>query len=65
MSVKSSPRTWLLLLLAVVLSGIIAWIEAGDRAAANPAARDGAAGASTDEAHAAGDAYTVDVELAE
>lgn len=53
---QPTPRTWLLILLALILSGMIAWHEAGDRRASTERTPPPATG---------GDAYTVDVELSE
>lgn len=49
---KPTPRTWLLVLLALVLSGIIAWLETRDRVSAGATAPEDPG------------EYTVDVELA-
>ena len=55
---KATPRTWLLVLLAVVLSGIIAWLETRDRVSAAPPS------ASAPSARDRPSDYTVEVELA-
>jgi hypothetical protein len=56
--VRATPRTWLLVLLAVVVSGVIAWLEAGDRHADEANARPAAPTETAPDG-----SYTLDVEL--